>query len=166
VIFGAPGSGKSSIAQRVGNILDLPHYDSDSLIEANTGKKISEIFLEDGESVFREMEAKLTLELLEKDVGVISLGGGAVIDPQVRMALENSGAVLVYLRINADTAAKRVGFNQARPLLLINPRKQWQELMEKRTPIYESINALVFDNNGDNATEAANNLILELERLP
>ena len=70
---------------------------------------------------------------------VISLGGGAPISQQAQAALLSSDSMIVFLDVSLSTAAPRVGFNRDRPLLLGNPRAQWQALSDQRRPIYEKL---------------------------
>jgi len=138
IFIGPPGSGKSSVGKEVAAILKLSHIDTDQLIEEKSGKRISDIFLEDGEPAFRRMESEIVLEVLQQDNCVISLGGGSVIDSEVADKLRVEPNV-IYLEVSISNAAPRVGFNAERPLLVANPRQQWLKLMEDRKPIYEGL---------------------------
>jgi shikimate kinase len=77
--------------------------------------------------------------VLQSANGVVSLGGGAPISAQAQKLIQNSGAIVIFLDISLGKAAARVGFNRDRPLLLGNPRAQWNELMNSRRPIYERL---------------------------
>lgn len=138
IFIGPPGSGKSSVGKEVAAMLKLSHIDTDQLIEEKSGKRISDIFLEDGEPAFRRMESEIVLEVLQQDNCVISLGGGSVIDSEVADKLRVEPNV-IYLEVSISNAAPRVGFNAERPLLVANPRQQWLKLMEDRKPIYEGL---------------------------
>lgn len=138
ILIGPPGSGKTSIGKLLAKKKNLIHVDTDQEIETRTGRKISDIFLEDGESGFRKIERKVVLESLELDSAVISLGGGSILDGEVSKKLENEKCV-VYLEVSISNAAPRVGFNTDRPLLVANPRQQWLRLFEQRRDIYESL---------------------------
>lgn len=138
IFIGPPGSGKSSVGKEVAAMLKLSHIDTDQLIEEKSGKRISDIFLEDGEPAFRRMEREVVLEVLQQDNCVISLGGGSVIDSEVADKLRVEPNV-IYLEVSISNAAPRVGFNAERPLLVANPRQQWLKLMEDRKPIYEGL---------------------------
>jgi shikimate kinase len=113
--------------------------DTDSMIEAKLDKKISDIFVDLGEPVFRAEELKVLAEVLQSDNGVVSLGGGAPISLPAQELIRSSGATVIFLDISLGKAAARVGFNRDRPLLLGNPRAQWNELMSSRRPIYEAL---------------------------
>ena len=139
ILIGPPGAGKSTIGHSLAKKMKVKFADTDSLIEAKMDKKISDIFVDLGELVFRQEELVVLAEVLQSDNGVVSLGGGAPISPQAQELLRNSGAIVIFLDISLGKAAARVGFNRDRPLLLGNPRAQWNELMNSRRPIYESL---------------------------
>ena len=126
------------MGKEVAAMLKLSHIDTDQLIEEKSGKRISDIFLDDGEPAFRRMEREIVLEVLQQDDCVISLGGGSVIDSEVADKLRVEPNV-IYLEVSISNAAPRVGFNAERPLLVANPRQQWLKLMEDRKPIYEGL---------------------------
>ena len=139
VLIGAPGSGKSTVGKALANHLNLPFVDTDALIEEKTGKKITDIFVVDGEDVFRALEFETLKEVLDFKDAVISLGGGAPIAPAAQEVIRNSDSIVIFLDVSLATAAPRVGFNRDRPLLLGNPRAQWQALSDQRRPIYEDL---------------------------
>jgi len=139
ILIGPPGAGKSTIGHSLAKKMKVKFADTDALIEAKLDKKISDIFVDLGEPVFRVEELIVLAEVLQSDNGVVSLGGGAPISPQAQELLRNSGAIVIFLDISLGKAAARVGFNRDRPLLLGNPRAQWNELMSSRRPIYESL---------------------------
>jgi len=139
VLIGPPGAGKSTIGHSLAKKMQVKFADTDALIEAKLQKKISDIFVDLGEPFFRSEELIVLAEVLQSDNGVISLGGGAPISPQAQELLRSSGAIVIFLDISLGKAAARVGFNRDRPLLLGNPRAQWNELMSSRRPIYESL---------------------------
>jgi shikimate kinase len=139
ILIGPPGSGKSTVGPALAARLKVPFFDTDTLIERSNAKKITDIFVEDGEEVFREIEFRTLQQVLEEEIGVISLGGGAPISNRAQEAVIASKSIVIFLDVSLATAAPRVGFNRDRPLLLGNPRAQWQSLSEKRRPIYEKL---------------------------
>jgi shikimate kinase len=133
------GSGKTTIGQALAQDLSLSFRDTDLMIIEQTGREISDIFIEDGEDAFRALEKIILRTALLEDETVLSLGGGACLSVDAQSALRASGSFIVYLKISLAQVSNRVGFNQGRPLLMGNPRAQWQNLMNERAPIYESI---------------------------
>jgi shikimate kinase len=139
VLIGAPGSGKSTIGIALAAHLQWPFVDTDALIEMKESKKITDLFVDNGEEYFRHVEFETLKEVLEETSAVISLGGGAPISQPAQDALVASDSTIVFLDVALATAAPRVGFNRDRPLLLGNPRAQWQALSDQRRPIYEKL---------------------------
>jgi shikimate kinase len=139
VLIGAPGSGKSTVGMALATHLKWPFVDTDSLIELKEQKKITDLFVENGEEYFRRVEFETLKEVLREPSAVISLGGGAPISKPAQDALSSSNSTIVFLDVALATAAPRVGFNRDRPLLLGNPRAQWQSLSDQRRPIYEKL---------------------------
>jgi shikimate kinase len=142
------GSGKSTIGKAVASALGLPFRDTDSIIEEREEMPVSQIFIDKGEDYFRAVEKKVLRDELLNDGSILALGGGAPISVDAQSALKVSSAPVIYLDISLASVAPRIGFNRDRPLLLHNPRGQWQTLMEVRRPIYESIANVVIDVNG------------------
>lgn len=142
VLIGPPGSGKSTVGVALAAHLQWPFVDTDALIELKESKKITDIFVDDGEEHFRTIEFETLQEVLLEPSAVISLGGGAPISQRAQDALVSSESSIVFLDVSLSTAAPRVGFNRDRPLLLGNPRAQWQALSDQRRPIYEKLSTL------------------------
>lgn len=141
VLIGPPGAGKSSIAKALARKLVSTSIDTDSLVEQTAGKKISEIFIEDGEPHFRNLEVAAVLAACASDADVVALGGGAILREESIAAI-SAIPNRIFLDVSISNAAPRIGFNKDRPLLLVNPRQQWQKLMSDRRPIYQSIATL------------------------
>ena len=139
ILIGPPGSGKSSVGKSLAQRMGVEFSDTDTIIEKKCNKSISDIFVESGEPYFREIERTVVLDRLENGEGVLSLGGGSVLDQQAQSALRNSPTPIVFLDVSLASASPRVGFNRDRPLLVGNPRAKWQELMNARRPIYEEL---------------------------
>lgn len=139
VLIGAPGAGKTSIGRSLAKAMAVDFADTDSLIELDQGKNVAQIFVDDGETYFREVEDRICRAALTQLDGVLSLGGGAVLTPAIADTLRDCGSEVIFLDVSLAVAAPRIGFNRDRPLLLNNPRQQWQRLMDARRPIYESL---------------------------
>ena len=156
VLTGPMGVGKSTVGQLLAGRLGAGYRDTDDDIVAAQGRTIAEIFVEEGEPAFRAIEKQAVREALAGHEGVLALGGGAVLDPDTRTLL--AGQRVVYLSMDVEEAVKRTGLNAARPLLAINPRKQWRELMEARRHLYEEVATAVITTDGrtpEEVTEAA-----------
>ncbi len=139
ILIGPPGAGKSSVGKSLALYLDTQFHDTDDLIENEQGMSISEIFLDKGETFFRECEKEIVAREIATFTGVLSLGGGSVMDSATRELLLDSEHPVIFLDVSLASAAPRIGFNRDRPLLVGNPRAKWQELMNIRRPIYEEL---------------------------
>ena len=134
VLIGPPGAGKSTVAAVLAGRLGVRVRDTDVDVERAAGKPVTDIFVDDGEAAFRELERRAVLAALADHPGVLALGGGAVMNPLTEAAL--AGYPVVFLDVQITDAARRIGFNRDRPLLVGNPRAQWLKLMEVRRPVY------------------------------
>jgi shikimate kinase len=153
ILIGPMGSGKTTIGKSLAQKLSLEFRDTDSVIEQREQKTVSQIFIEDGEDAFRAIEREVLKEELQGSDTVLALGGGAPISVEAQSALQASESHVIYLDISLANVAPRIGFNRDRPLLLNNPRGQWQTLMEARRPIYESVADTVVDVNKRSQSE-------------
>jgi shikimate kinase len=161
VIIGPPGSGKTTVGCAVARLLAVEARDTDHEIEARAGQSISDIFVDQGESAFRELERAEVASALVSHRGVLSLGGGAVMDPGTAAAL--AGHTVVFLDVGIADAAARVGFNQSRPLLVVNPRARWTAMMEVRRPTYERLATFTVLTTGRTPAEIAAEIVQRLE---
>lgn len=137
VLIGPPGSGKTTVGRALAALLGAGFRDTDEAIEAQQGRSISDIFVDEGEPAFRDLERAEAASSLATHAGVLSLGGGAVMDPATSAAL--TGHTVVFLDVGIADAARRVGFDRSRPLLAVNPRSQWIAMMDTRRPTYERL---------------------------
>ncbi|GAA3976442.1 shikimate kinase [Actinomadura viridis] len=160
VLIGPPGSGKTTIGTALAERLGLPLRDTDADTEAAAGKPIGEIFIDDGEERFRELERAAVRAALAEHEGVLALGGGAVLAPETQELL--AGHTVIYLRVGLAEAVKRVGLASARPLLVLNPRSQLRKLLEERLPIYERLATLRVDTDGRTPEEIVEEILKEL----
>lgn len=137
VIIGAPGAGKTSVGRRVAGRLGVPFADSDHLVEERTGARVADIFVNEGEAHFRQLEQDAIADAVRHFSGVLSLGGGAVMTPGTPELL--AGVPIVWLEVDLADAVHRVGMNASRPLLLGNVRGTLSNLLRERAPVYESL---------------------------
>ncbi len=155
VLIGPPGAGKTSIGKALSKELGLAFIDSDAEIERISGKTISEIFVDQGEVVFRKTEVETVTRILAEFEGVVALGGGAPINPEIQKVLLNSEYPVIFIDVSISQAANRIGFNKDRPLLMINPRQQWLHLMSERRPIYEKLSTITVSSDNSKPSEVA-----------
>ncbi|WP_420175240.1 shikimate kinase [Luteococcus sp. OSA5] len=160
VLVGAPGAGKSTVGKRLARALEMDFIDVDVAVEERAGMPISEIFLTRGEPAFRELERDLTLELVQRP-GVVSLGGGAVMDESIRAALGE--VFVVWLQVSAQQASRRVGLTgNDRPLLATNVHSTMVKLMRQRQPLYAQVASLSVDTDGLRPGAVAKRVLAEL----
>ena len=157
VIVGPPGSGKTTAARAVAARTGLPSRDTDEDVEARTGSRIGDLFVEHGEEHFRILEREAVASALAEHDGVLAVGGGAVLDEGTRELLR--GRTVVFLDVGIKDAASRIGLNRDRPLLLGNPRAQWIRMMEARRPVYESVATLTVLTDGRTPDEVAEEIV-------
>jgi shikimate kinase len=153
VLVGPMGAGKSAVGALLADAWGVSARDTDADIEALEGRSISDIFVDSGEAHFRDLERKAVAEALATHDGVLSLGGGAVLDAGTRELL--AGHQVVFLKVGLAEAVKRVGLGSSRPLLLGNVRSRIKALLDERTPIYESVAAVTVDTDGRSPDEVA-----------
>jgi len=154
------GSGKTTIGKLIATHLNLPFRDTDQVIEEESGKSVSEMFLEDGEDSFRAIEKSVLRKELLSDDTILALGGGAPMSIDAQSALRAIASPVIYFDISLSSVAPRIGFNRDRPLLLNNPRGQWELLMQERRPIYESIADTVIDVNGKSEMDIVDEILM------
>ena len=149
VLIGPPSAGKSSVGTLLAAELGVPFADTDDLVAAAAGKPVGDIFVDDGEPVFRELERAAVARGLESagaagaagaaspDGGVLALGSGAVLDPDVRRMI--TGRPVVYLEAGFATIAKRTGMDRPRVVIPGNPRGMLRAMLEERRPVYAEL---------------------------
>ena len=140
VFIGPMASGKSKIGRRVARTLRVPFIDTDKDIVAAHGP-ITEIFAQHGEDHFRALERAAVAAALQRDRVIVSLGGGAVLDPATRADLRR--ATVVSLSTTAEAVRNRTK-NAKRPLLAAGP-DAWQRIYDERRPLYEALASIHFD---------------------
>ena len=158
ILIGPPGCGKTTVGAALASKLSIDFIDTDVAIESSYGHKISDIFVDKGEEFFRELEFAALAQSLKVGDCVLSLGGGAPIASRAQELLKACAAPIFFLDVSLAVAAPRVGFNRDRPLLLSNPRAQWQSLAETRRPIYESLATFVIKVDSMSVEEVVNEI--------
>lgn len=136
-LYGAPGSGKSTYGRRLAAAKGMPFVDVDDEIERRSGRRISDIFAQDGEAAFRALE-KSELERVASAHGqVVALGGGALLDQDSRRIAETTGRV-VFIECDDETLLRRVAASDARPLLSGDAAERMRGLLAARREHYAS----------------------------
>jgi shikimate kinase len=161
VVIGPPGAGKSTVAKRLARRLGVAWHDTDEAIERAEGRSISDIFVLEGEPYFRRLERAEVARALREFAGVLSLGGGAPMDAQTQADLDDH--TVVFLDVGIADAARRIGFDASRPLLVVNPRAQWTKMMNERRSTYERLATLRVDTAGRKPAEVVDEIVAWLE---
>jgi shikimate kinase len=146
VLIGPPSAGKSSVGALLAAELGVPFADTDDMVAAAAGKPVGDIFVDDGEPVFRELERAAVARGLESagasgasspDGGILALGSGAVLDPDVRRMI--AGRPIIYLEAGFAAIAKRTGMDRPRVVIPGNPRGMLRAMLEERRPVYAEL---------------------------
>ena len=137
ILIGPPGAGKTTVGRLLAGLLEAEFLDTDDVVEEAAGKPVSDIFISDGEAVFRGLEREAVARTVASHRGILALGGGAVMDPGARRLL--AGQRVVYLETGFAAAAHRTGLDAPRPLLIGNPRTRMRQLLAERLPVYEGL---------------------------
>ncbi len=146
LLVGMMGAGKTTVGQALARRLGYPYLDSDEEVQRQSGQTVREIFETRGEAAFRALE-KQALAQAVTSLGpvVVSVAGGAVLDPDNRRRMRQAGLV-VWLRASLQTLARRVGAAQGhRPLLGEDPLAALTRLYQQRRPLYAQVADLVID---------------------
>ena len=140
VLVGPPGAGKSAVGRLLADRLGVQFRDTDAEVGAAAGKPVSDIFIENGEEAFRELEraaATGVLGPLREHGGVLALGSGAVLDAGVQHLLD--GVPVVYLSADFGTVARRIGLDRPRVVVPGNPRGRLRAMLDERDAIYQRL---------------------------
>ncbi len=144
-LVGMPGSGKSTVGPELARRLGVPFVELDAEIERAAGSTVREIFEQEGEARFRELEAAALTAAVARDPSVVSCGGGVVLEPANRVMLRASGEV-VFLSVPLEDLERRVAPAEDRPL--IREDGDLERLFSDREPLYREFAAHVVDARG------------------
>lgn len=165
VLIGFMGSGKSSVGRKLAGELGLRFVDTDSLIEERTHERIEKIFRDQGEEVFRALEAQTVAEVSGQTGQVIACGGGAVLSPRNVEALKRKG-FLVYLKASIPVIYERVKESMERPLLNVSePKAEIERLLALRERIYERVSDLIVDTTDRSIEEIVDEIKRRLKEM-
>lgn len=163
VLVGIPGAGKSSIGRELAKQLDVPFIDTDRVVEMQAGKSVAEIFVQDGEASFRELEEAAVLQSLEHPTAVVSLGGGSILSSAVRTALSHH--LTIWLQTSVASALRRTNMNQNRPLLIEAPRATLMKLLEQREQFYREVSDQVIETDNKNIKVLVDQIMSQLSKV-
>ena len=159
ILVGFMGTGKSTIGRSLSQTLSYPVIDTDQLIEKQQGRSIPEIFEEEGEDAFRDMETALLRSLLTQSGHIISTGGGIIIREENRQLLRKMGYV-IWLVASPEEIHNRTARNNNRPLLNNeDPAGTIRKLLETRIPLYKECAHLAIETNQLNFDEITTGII-------
>ena len=135
VLIGPPGSGKSTVGPLLAALLGVEFAETDGLIEQRAGKPVGDIFIDEGEDAFRDLERAAASEGMAGHRGVLALGSGSILSPATRALLARQR--VVYLEAGFPAVVKRSGLDGPHPPIPGNPRGRLRQLLEERRPLYQ-----------------------------
>jgi shikimate kinase len=164
-LIGYRGTGKTSVGRELASRLGYGFVDADHEIERKAGKTIAQIFADEGESGFRNLEERTVASVARKHRIVVALGGGAVLRQENRRAVSKAGTV-VWLTASVDTILARVATDPTtssrRPNLTVGGREEVEQLLAVRTPLYAECATLIVDTENKTSAEVADEIIARL----
>lgn len=160
VLVGFMGAGKTTVGRLLAAKLAVPFSDSDHVIEARTGKPVRQVFADDGEPAFRQLEHDVIAGLLAKNEDmVLALGGGAAVHEGTRANLAHSKIPVVYLKVSYAEAMRRVGGDLDRPMLA---RPDVAQVYAERDPRYAEAATFTVDADGKTPEELVLGILARL----
>ena len=166
VLIGPPGAGKSAVGPLLADRLGVEFRDTDAEVGAAAGKQVSDIFIENGENAFRELERSAVARALDErgplrtEGGVLALGSGAVLDPGIEDML--GGLPVVYLSAEFGTVARRIGLDRPRVVVPGNPRGRLRAMLDERDAIYARLAAVTVPTDDLDPAELADQIAAEI----
>ena len=180
VLIGPPGAGKSAVGPLLADRLGVEFRDTDAEVGAAAGKPVSDIFIENGEEAFRELErsaATSALGALRTSGGVLALGSGAVLDAGIRSLLDGllnrrgglggstpRASTVVYLSADFGTIARRIGLDRPRVLVPGNPRGRLRAMLDERDAIYQRLAAVTVPTDDLDPDQLAGRIAAEITK--
>jgi shikimate kinase len=160
VLIGPPGAGKSAAGPLLAARIGVEFRDTDEDVAAAAGKPVGDIFIEDGEEAFREVERRASAAALREHDGVLALGSGAVLDAGIQELLQ--GLPVVYLSADFGTIARRLGLDRARVVVPGNPRGRIRAMLDERRPVYERLATITVQTDDYDPDEVAGQITARL----
>jgi shikimate kinase len=145
-LIGFMGCGKTTIGRILSEELDYIFLDLDCIIEISEEKKINDIFRDNGERYFRDIESKVIKKIINNKKCVFACGGGVILRKE-NMSIIKKNSMVVYLKISAEEAVNRLSGSTERPLISgSNSENRIRELLDKRSAIYSEFADIVINN--------------------
>ncbi len=165
VLIGPPGAGKSAVGPLLADRLGVEFRDTDADVGEAAGKPVSDIFIEDGEEAFRELERAAVTSALGalRGGGVLALGSGAVLDAGVQSLLDGR-ATVVYLSAEFGTVARRIGLDRPRVVVPGNPRGRLRSMLDERDAFYHQLAAVTVPTDDLDPDELADQIAAEVTK--
>ncbi len=160
VLFGFMGAGKTTVGRCVARRLGVAFTDADHVIVAEQGRSIQQIFADDGEAAFREIEHEVIGRLLGEQDGVLALGGGAVMHPGTQQLLR-AHPMTVHLKVTLEHTLARCGDDPSRPMLR---RPDLAEIHARRMEVYDRVATLIQITDGLDGTHVCGEVLRAVER--
>jgi shikimate kinase len=163
-LVGMMGAGKTTVGKALAHRAGLEFVDTDRVLVERCGVPVATIFEIEGEDGFRKRESDVLVELRERDSCVVATGGGAVLAPENRQVMRDSGTV-IYLRARVDSLWERVRHDASRPLLATpNPRATLAEILQKRDPLYREAAHLIVETGAQSASTLVGRVLVALRQ--
>lgn len=162
ILIGPPGSGKSTVGRLVAAKLGVSFRDFDDDLQNEFGLPAGELVVKLGREGFSAAERTLIGAVLADHVGVLALGGGTPLNPDIQQQLKPFH--IVFLDVELDELLRREGLVPLHPWLLPNPRAHLKKLLTERRPIYEAVSNAVVPTTGRSAEDVAAEVALTLPR--
>ncbi|CAH0345717.1 shikimate kinase [Bacillus sp. CECT 9360] len=161
-LTGFMGAGKTTAGEALGEAMKLPVYDMDHEIEEQQQQTVTDIFADQGEEAFREMESRMLRELPRED-SIITTGGGIIIKEDNRQWLATQG-YWVYLHCEPEEIAKRLANDESRPLLSGERKQNLHRLFSERLPLYSQAH-IVVDTTGKSLDEIVDRIMKRIKDM-
>ena len=165
-LIGYRGTGKTAVARQLARSLGWDWIDADVEVELAAGKSIAAIFADDGEPAFRDLEAAMLADLIQRDHSILALGGGVLLRPANRTLVRQAGRV-VWLTATPETIAARLATDATpasrRPnLTAAGGLDEIRRLLDERSPLYRQCCDLEIDTEAKAPADVAAEILEEL----
>ncbi len=165
MLIGFMGTGKTTVSRELSRVMQIPEVDMDAFIVEQEGRSISDIFAEQGEDRFRDIETNCLKKIQETTGRIVSCGGGAVLRDENVGYMKQNG-VIVLLTATPETIYKRVRHSMDRPILNGHMNVEYiSELMNKRKSRYLEVADIVIETDGKDISKIAKEIILKIGKF-